>query len=156
MAKRFSLYQIPKPVQKILISLAEALVIEPVDLQIKDRDAEILRRCEALFREMPRYSRVGLVSGLKVFNRLTFLFGFGFQPFTRLKIEKKREYTEAWLKTKSGILRELFKAIRGLVMFTYFSHPDVWQYIRYHPREHVEERIKVRQEILRRKHDSHH
>lgn len=140
--------KLSKNVQKILVSLAEALIVEPDDLEIFQKEEEMLRRCELLMREMPGYFRFMLNLAFFFFNNMTVLFGFGIRDFTSLPLEAKRIYTDRWLKTKITVLREIFKALRGLVMMTYFSHPDVWRYIGYDPAGHVKERLALRAKLL--------
>lgn len=148
MKRREASFKLSKRVRKILVSLAEALIVEPHDLEISQKEEEMLRRCELLMREMPGYFRFILNLAFFFFNNMTILFGFGIRDFTSLPLEAKQIYTDRWLKTKMTILREIFKALRGLVMMTYFSHPDVWRYIGYDPAGHVKERIALRETIL--------
>ena len=151
MAKKESLPCLPKNVQKILIALADALILEPEDLKISERNEGMLHRCEILMQEMPRYFRFVLRIAFFFFNNMTILFGFGIKNFVSLSPDAKRAYTDRWLKTKITILREIFKALRGLVMMTYFSHPDVWRYIGYDPASHVKERLVLRKRLVERK-----
>lgn len=143
-------YQVSLHAQKILLALGRALITEPDDLVIRDKEAQMIERCRALLAEFPKLFRLGFLLGLFVFDRIPFLFGLGFHRFVNLEIAAQKRYAQRWQTTKNHYLLEFFKSLHGLVMMVYFSHPDVWNYIGYYPKKHVQERIALRQEILRR------
>lgn len=143
-------YQLPERAKAVLLALARALVTEPPELVIRDRDGFYIERCRMLLAEFPRFNRFFFILILYVFDRVTFLFGFGIARFVHLKPESQRLYAERWLHARNVSLREVFKGVRGIAMICYFSHPDVWAYIGYDPKAHVAERISLREEILKR------
>lgn len=143
-------YQIPERAKAVLVALARALITEPPELVIRDKESSYLERCRLLLAEFPRLSRFFFILILYFFDRATVLFGFGIARFVHLKPESQRLYAERWLHAKSVTLREIFKGVRGIAMVCYFSHPDVWAYIGYDPKAHVAERIKLREEIMKR------
>lgn len=142
-------YQVPSRAQKIILALSQALITEPDDLVIQDKDNQMIERCRALLAEFPKLYRLGFIFGLYVFDRIPFFFGFGVRRFVNLGIDAQKRYANRWQTTKNHYLLEFFKSLNGMVMMVYFSHTDVWKYIGYHPKAHVEERIALRNEILR-------
>lgn len=123
----------------------------PGDVQIKDGDRELLERAVILIREFPRTLRWAFVFGLYFFDRITFLFGFGFRRFIHLKPDMQKRYVKRWLESRFSLFHDIMTGIRGLVFMCFFSHKDVWDYLGYYPRAHAEERIRLRAELLRRK-----
>jgi hypothetical protein len=148
-------FKLSSSIQKIIIALSDTLITQPQELTITDRDAQLIKRCETLLREFPKLMRFGFLFALHAFNQLPFLFGFGTKGFCGLSLPKKRLYAKKWLNNRFNLLREAYKGFRGIVMYCYFSHHDVWDYIGYHPKQHIEGKIKLREEILKRQgHDS--
>lgn len=143
-------YQVPLRAQKIILALGQALITEPDDLVIHDKDGQMIERCRALLAEFPKLYRLGFILGLYIFDRIPFLFGFGLRRFVNLGIEAQKRYAQRWQTTRNHYLLEFFKSLNGMVMVVYFSHHDVWNYIGYHPKAHVQERIALRDEVLRR------
>ena len=150
MAKPRLPYQLSERAKKILAVLARALITEPPELVIHDKEASYLERCRTILAEFPRFNRILFVMLLYIFDRMTFLFGFGMARFVHLKPESQRLYTARWLHAKHDLVREVFKGIRGIAMISYFSHPDVWTYVGYDPKRHVSERIQLREDLLKR------
>lgn len=142
-------FHLPKRAQVILLALMRALIHEPEDLVVHDRDAEFLRRCEILLREFPWLTRRGFLVVLYLFDLLVPFFCFSFLRFIHLKLTTQKKYIQRWQHSQFHFIRETFKTLRGLVMMTYFSHKDVWAYVGYFPEEHVKERIKLRQRLLK-------
>jgi hypothetical protein len=145
-----TLYYIPHRARAILLSLSTALITEPQDLVIHNKENELINRCEMTLREFPPFIRFGFTMMIYLFDLMPLFFGFGPRRFVSLKLEKKKRYVERWLHTKYATLREAFKGMRGLVMVCYFSHHDIWNYIGYHPGAHVAERIQLRKEIMQK------
>lgn len=143
-------YRLPQRLKTILLFLAKALINEPADLVVQDKEGAYLRRCEIMLGEFHWLNRFFFVMTIYFFDRAAFLFGFGLARFIHLKPESQKKYLHFWLTTKSVFLREAFKGIRGIAMMAYFSHPDVWQYIGYDPKAFVAERIRLREELMRR------
>lgn len=143
-------FRLPLRARTIILALAKALIVEPEDLVIHNKEEELLRRCQILYGEMPLINRWLILLLLYTFDRATFLLGFGMLRFCHLRPEAQRRYADVWLKSPRIVMVEMFKALRGLIMVCYFSNPEVWLYIGYDPRRHVDERIKLRREILAR------
>lgn len=141
-------YMLSLKSKKILKALCEGLIVEPIELKIENKEEKLMQRCEILIRELPTLLRIAFIVGLKLFNRLTFLFGFDFKAFHRLETTQKTKYIEKWLNSSFIPMRELTKGYRGVVMLCYFSLPEVWDYITYPAVQHAAEKIKLRQELL--------
>lgn len=140
-------YKLSRRTKGILVALMRALIEEPEDLAIHHPEEFVLAKSERLLQEMPRFTRFGFLFMIHAFDRLTLFFGFGLFRFVHLKLESQRKYAAKWHSAKSEFFREVFKPIRGLVMLSYFCHPDVWRYIGYDPESHVKERIALRQKL---------
>lgn len=143
-------YKLSAAIQKILVALANALITKPVDCVIQDQDNALLKRAEALIREFPKLFRYTFTFGLHLFDHLTFFFGFGTKKFTSLPLPQQQKYIESWMGSRFTFVREMFKGFRGIIMICFFSHPDVYDYIGYHPGEHATQKIKLRQELLKK------
>lgn len=143
-------YRLSPALQKILVSLANALITKPDDCPIHDQDGALLKRAETLIREFPKLFRLTFILGLHLFEHLTFFFGFGAKKFTSLRLSQQQKYIESWMESRFTPVREIFKGFRGIILVCFFSHPDVYDYIGYHPREQAEQKIKLRQELLKK------
>lgn len=148
MQKLRVIYQLSESIKKILIALLGALIVEPTDLVVRNKEDVFLKKIETLVREFPRFTRFGFLFLLILFDRLPFFFNLGFTRFVNLDFTKQQKYVTRWHDTPSTVLREIFKTIRGIVMVAYFSHHDVWNYIDYDPKKHAAERIALRHKIM--------
>jgi len=146
-----NVYQIPPRAKRILTALSYALVTEPPELIIKNRDEELIRRCESILKEFPFLLRIGFTLGVYVFDRVTFLFGFGFRRFVNLKANRQKEYAQKWLLSRVHLIRDIMAGLRGMLMICYFSHKDIWEYIEYDPVSHAKERIALREKLMKEK-----
>jgi hypothetical protein len=144
-------YKISYRTRSILVALMRALIEEPEDLTIHNREEFLLEKAERLMQEFPLFTRFGFLCILYAFDRVTLFFGFGVLRFIHLKPASQKKYVAKWHESKLEFIRELFKPVRGLVMLIYFCHPDVWRYIGYDPESHVAERIKLRQDLLKKR-----
>ena len=54
------------------------------------------------------------------------IFGGGFRPFTQSSVAQRTAVLEGWRNSSVATLRTAFKAIRGLVVTAYYSHPDTY------------------------------
>ncbi|MCP5465003.1 MAG: hypothetical protein H7A33_08275 [Deltaproteobacteria bacterium] len=134
---------------RILIALSHALVDEPDVLQIKNRNAEFLRRCNMMLAEFQPLVRFSLILGILFFDRCTFLFfGFGLHRFVNLSLPDQKKYIDRWMHSRVSLFCEIIVGIRGLIMTAYFAHRDVWSYLSYDPNKHIEERVALRQRLL--------
>lgn len=140
-------YQLSARLCHILLAISEALVTEPPDLVIHDRDGQLIARMTLILREFPRLQRLGFVLGILFFDYTPFLFGYGMRRFVHLTAAVRQDYVQRWLICKNNVLREVFKGIRGLVLVCYFSHTDIWKHIGYDPFGHVTKRIQLRREL---------
>lgn len=103
-----------------------------------------------LIAEFSPLNRLGFFMVLRFLEWGTFLFGFGFQRFSAMGIERQTKYLEGWRDSRFFFKREFFKALRGVTNLVFYSDRRVWAAIGYDPEPHMEERIRLRQEILRR------
>lgn len=142
-----SLYYIPARARLIILKLSEALVSEPEGLVIRNKETDLINRCEILLREFPSFNRFAFILGMYLFDLLPLFFGFGLARFALMNLERRKAYVDKWMTTQNPFKREFFKGLRGLLMMCYFSHPDIWEYIDYRPRDHVAERIALREKI---------
>lgn len=143
-----SLFFISARSRTIFLALASALVTVPPDLTIRNCDNELINRCEMLLREFPKPNRFFFLLAISIFDLLPIFFGLGPHRFVHLSDEKKRIYVEKWLLVKSPLKREFFKGVRGIIMVSYFSHKDIWEYIGYRPTEHIKQRLEMRQQLM--------
>lgn len=143
-----SLFFISARSRAIFLALASALITVPSDLTIRNCDNELINRCEILLREFPKINRFFFLLSISIFDLLPLFFGLGPHRFIHLSAENKRAYVEKWLMVKSPLKREFFKGVRGIIMVSYFSHKDIWEYIGYRPTEHIKERIQMRQRLM--------
>lgn len=146
----FCPYKLPQYVREVLIALTDSLLEEPADLKIHNRNEEFIERCEIFLFEMQPFLRWGFVVSLWFFNVLAMLWRLEFCRFVNMELEERRHFVNFWLHTQNPLLREFFKALRTLIMIIYFSHHDVWRYIGYDPRAHVEDRLQLRASLLKR------
>lgn len=141
-------YTLPAKLQKIFLALSYAMIEEPKDLEVKNRDKDYLDKISLLLLQFPKLNRFLFLRTVLLFNLLPLFFGFGFKTFLGLSDEFQKKYVNCWMQTKNHFLREAFKGMRGLVMITYFSNHDVWEYIGYDPVKHVNNKIELRTKIL--------
>lgn len=136
-------------VRNILLGLRDALITAPEELVIRDADDQLIERCETLVREFPWHIRFGFIFGIYLFDRLSWLFGFGFKRSVNMETEQRKRYAQKWLSSPKPLWRDIITGLRGIIMISYFSHKDVWKYIGYDPKSHVKERIEIRQSLLK-------
>ncbi len=134
--------------KSILLCLSHVLVSLPPELDQQQIEKRFLQRTNTLLSVTPVIQRWFLRCVSLLFDLLPFFFGFGPTFFTELASEKKQKYFDKWLYNRFLIFRDCAKAIRGLVLVVYFSDEDIWQYIDYHPKEHIRERTELRQKLL--------
>ncbi|HLD43794.1 MAG TPA: hypothetical protein VJC18_00035 [bacterium] len=137
---------LPKRAGLILVAIGAALIVEPEGLRVTHQEQSLITRCHATVREFPTLFRRGFIVGLYLFDLSVLFWGYGFKRFVALEQKKQQEFLDRCLQSRSGIIRNMMAGIRGLVMISYFSHPDVWKYIGYDPNGHVEERRRTRDE----------
>lgn len=143
-------FYLPEYVRAVLIALTDALVEEPADITIHNRNDGLIGRCEIVLFEMQPFLRWGFVVSLWFFNILAIFWHMQFRSFVNMEPEDRRQFVNFWLHTRNPLLREFFKSLRALIMMVYFSHHDVWRYIGYDPRAHVEDRLKLRESLVKR------
>lgn len=134
---------------RVILALKSALIQVPPELVVRDVDHLLLLRAELLIRQFPRTFRWGFLMGIYLFDRLTFFFGHGVLRFVQLKDDSRRQYCDRWLHSRFRFFRDVITGLRGLVMVTYFSNQDIWQYIGYDPHTHVKQRIAMREALLK-------
>jgi hypothetical protein len=142
-------YKIPMRAAQIILMISRALVFEPEDLNISNRDDALLRRCRSVLQELPVMYRMGFVMGIYLFDMCACIFGCGFKRFVHLSADKQSQYLDKCLTNKMFTVRNIMSGLRGLVMVCYFSIPEVGAYIGYDPHTHVAERIALREKLLK-------
>ena len=148
------IFHLGKSSRIILAALIGALIVEPSDLVVPDKEGETLKKIETLLREFPRLMRFGFLCLLVVFDRLPVFFSFGFTRFIHLNLEQQQSYAERWHNTSNTVLREIFKSLRGIVMVAYFSQHAVWNYIGYNPKKYAADRIALRHKVMQQDQES--
>lgn len=134
----------------ILVALSDALIEEPADIVILDKHEQMLARCEILLFEMHPVFRLGFVLSLWLFDLFALFWNLELTRFINMPVERRRDLVVFWERTRNPFMREFFKVLRTLIMLTYFSHTDIWKYIGYDPRAHVQNRIALRKSILKK------
>jgi hypothetical protein len=97
-------------------------------------------------RYMPRLFRLLFPLGLLLLELGAFLMP-SLVPFSRMSLPRRRRYVDAWARSRSPLLRDLIKGVKGLFLFQYYSQPDVAAQLGYHVDEHV---AVVKSERLKR------
>ncbi len=54
-----------------------------------------------------------------------------FKRFTSMSPQERVQYFASWEKSRWGLKRKIFVALKSAVTFAYFSHPEVWEKIGY-------------------------
>ncbi len=101
-----------------------------------------------MLNELPPVTRFFFKIGFVIFEYAPFICGFGFSKFSNLTASKKEKYTNKWAHSKIVAFREIFKAMKGFLLVIYFSEKRIWNYVGYLPEAYIDERIKLRAEIL--------
>ncbi len=140
----------PADIRHFLKALIPVLVPPTDQLPLEGIAEKILSDADRLIFEFPKLFRWGLVWGMRFFNWLPFLFGFGLITFVNLSAESQKKYVDGWAQSKIIVKREFFKTLKAFVLLVYFSDKRVWDYIGYDPEPHMQERIKLREDILKR------
>lgn len=143
-------YRFSRRSRDILVALSDALIEEPSDIVIPDKHEQMLSRCEILLFEMHPFFRLGFVLSLWLFDLFALFWNLELTRFINMTVERRRDFVVFWERTRNPFMREFFKALRTLIMLTYFSHTDIWKYIGYDPRAHVQDRIALRKNILKK------
>ncbi len=143
-------YKMPARAGEILIKLREALITEPPDLIVTNKDTELIERIELLLGEFQPLFRFFFILGIYFFDKATFLFGYGLRRFIHMDLVRRENYAQYWLTGRFTVCRDIISGMRGLVMLAYFSHHDVWRYIDYDPAGHAQRKISMREDLMRR------
>lgn len=141
-------YNLPQHVQKIILQLILVLAPLPDRLNIPHYEKDALQRIDYLLSSFPPLYRWGLFVSLTLFHFTPFLFGFGLRTFTDMSLKDGLLYLQDWENSRILFRREYFRVLRILVMMNVFSDERLWPEIGYHPVAHMEEKMKVRQQII--------
>lgn len=140
-------FKVSARIRLILLAVAATLVREPADLIIHNKEERLIHRMQLILAQFPSPQRFFMCLGILFFDRVPFLFGFGLRRFVNMGDAARQQYVKAWSHTRSTLLHELYKGIRGLVLVCYFSHTDIWNYIGYTPHAFVSDRIALRRQM---------
>lgn len=111
----------------------------------------VVRVREELELSLPhfqRLSRIGLRLALLALEWLTMVLGPSWRPFSFLPIERRRAMLCDWLSGHSPLRRDLARAVTAAPTLAYYTLPEVWGSLDYHPNEWFADRVRRRQEIL--------
>ena len=123
---------------KVLKSLMD--VVTPTKIKLDyDYKEVILKQIDDFLFYLPWIMKVGLLFGLFLFN-FAALFYLK-KPFTACKKYKfKMNYYLRWAESPVYLFRTMVKGIKVLILITYFSLRELWEYLDYHPEEWHKER----------------
>lgn len=141
---------LPTDVDQILRALSLTLAPPIPELNMDGILDEMTRMSGRLTFEFPTLFRKGLIWGIRLFNWLPLLFGFGRLRFVSLSPEKQKAYVDTWAKSRIIPVREFFKTLKAMVLTVYFSDKRVWDYLGYYPEPHMNERIALRETVLQK------
>ena len=121
----------------ILLAIAEVTMPRSDEfyLAVEDKLVDFVE--DATFHLTPLLRRL-FPLGLYLFEYLAILSSFSFKPFTQLSIRLKKSYFNSWVHSRLYFKRELIKGIKGLVLFGYYSQPEVWDHLGYDPISYLE------------------
>ncbi len=137
-----------KYVTRVILAIAEILVPRTAETDFGDRDVRLIMETTRLLAEIPFLFRWGLFLMIRLFDCMPLVFGFGPRRFINMPLEKQEHYVEQWATSSVPMLREFFKAMKGVIMLVCYSDPRLWEKIGYKPQKHLEDKIRLRQKIL--------
>ena len=140
---------LPRDITRVLLRLAENL-FPSAEFSLEGIEGDLVKNFERMVKEFPQCFRWGFFLGIRLFEWLPFLFGFGFSRFSFLPPQRQMAYVDNWAFSRFIPKREFFKTLRAFVMLIVFSDKRVWEYIGYDPEPHIEQRIQMRTEWLQR------
>lgn len=142
--------ELPSDIVHVILALIPKLVPPVSEVSVEGIEQNVIRDLGRILFEFPKIFRFLFLTGIRLFEWLPVLFGFGFTRFSRLSGHHQERYIENWANSQIIIKREFFKTIKGGIMLTYFADRRVWKYIGYDPDPHMAGRIQLRKEILER------
>jgi hypothetical protein len=74
----------------------------------------------------------------------------GASDFVNLEPAQARIYVNRWFDSRFKLMRDGMVSLRGIILFTYFSDKNYWNYLGYDPRKHAQERMQLRDKLIRR------
>lgn len=141
---------LPRTIHRILLAIVRLLLPRSEEWDAAAMEENVMRGLSRLLVEFSSFSRFGFFMMLRFLEWGTVLFGYGFQRFSAMGLERQTKYLEGWRDSRLLPKREFFKALRGVTNLVFYSDRRVWALLGYDPEPHMEERIRLRQEILRR------
>lgn len=118
--------------RKALANLA--LVVCPASLESQGLADAVLEETELMVGALPAFLRAGLLAGLAAFDQ-----GFRFHPGSggrrfsgALDLRVADSYFVRWHHSKSPVLFQFAKAIKGLLCFSYYEQPSVLESLDVH------------------------
>lgn len=129
-------HNLPMWAHKILRCLAE--VVMPHDenfkLDLTDEAIEFVDRYVGYF---PVYLRKLFPLGLVLLEFGPILYMRKLQRFTGMSFEEREAYVASWVDSKNAMRRDLIKGVKGLVMVSFYSNPQVMERIGYDIEPHI-------------------
>ena len=141
---------LPLGTARVVRALVHVLVPPVKEFSDEGIEETVVRDMGRMVFEFQKFSRWGLLLGIALFEWFPFLSGFGFVRFSNLSLESRARYVREWAESRFLAKREFFKALKGMIIMIYFSDKRVWAYLDYNPVPHMEEKIKLREEIIAR------
>lgn len=139
---------VPSDLKRVLSAMSQTFVPDTGGADLTGIENEVISGCGRLMFNFSKLTIWLVTWGLRFLEWFPFLFGFGFNRFSKLSLESRTRYLDGWARSRWSVRREFFKAMKGLVMMAYFADRRIWNYIGYNPEPHMEERIRMREEIL--------
>lgn len=121
--KRISEEDVLKAVENVLLPKGGAIPFSAEELNVHGELLQFISTQREDVRENFR-------KALKFVNIFP-VFELKFKNFIDMSEEERKKYFTAWAKSRLGIKRMIYQALKGAITFAYFSHPEVWQSIGY-------------------------
>lgn len=139
---------LPEDCKETLFALTNVLTPQTEDLVIDDLQEKIQRDANRMILEFPKLMRWGFIIGIRFFEWLPFIFGFGLSRFSKLSPKHQNKYVAGWAFSRIIAKREFFKTLRAFVMLVFFCDERAWEYVGYDPEPHLKQRIQMRKDML--------
>ena len=132
--------------RRIVRALAEVVLPDGSDAPALP-SGEIVAFVDSFVPYMPRLLRLLFPVGLMMLELGVFVLGPSLVPFSAMSLARRRRYIDGWVHARWRLRRDLFKAVKGLCLFAYYSDARVKARLGYAVEAHVAD---VSAERLRR------
>ena len=136
--------------QAVLLSMSQSLSDLPPELDSKSLDTFFLDSISRFARHMPVFHFLFLRLACLLFEIFPIFFGLGPAFYTHLPVAARKNYFERWLGARFVLFRDVAKTLRSMSCVFYFSNPEISRYMDYDPHTHIEERIALREKLLKK------